>query len=188
MYRKAIHVIFFFIFFLPYLQNHGLLRSRNFVIMVTWRNDFSSLLETYKLNRSIWFYASTMSRILSRENDDSFALRYLTKSCSCGLSRLTGLARLTKYFLCKKFNMFIWISLARFPITHVSQLKIALSTSNITAALVKKKFKHDSEYVIPNPRQRLVTLTKVSRFCRSQDRTASWSLMRVTHKFDYLPR
>ena len=58
--------------------------------------------------------------------------------------------------------MFIWISLARFPITHVSQLKIACSTSNITAALVKKKFKHDSEYVIPNPRQRLVTLTKVS--------------------------
>ena len=37
--------------------------------MVTWRNDFSSLLETYKLNRSVWLYASTMSRILSRENE-----------------------------------------------------------------------------------------------------------------------
>ena len=66
-------------------------------------------IKTYKLNRSIWFYASTMSRILSRENDDSVGLRYLTKGCSCGLSRLTGLARLTKNFFCKKFNMSIWI-------------------------------------------------------------------------------
>ena len=66
-------------------------------------------IKTYKLNRSIWFYASTMSRILSRENDDSVGLRYLIKGCSCGLSRLTGLARLTKNFFCKKFNMSIWI-------------------------------------------------------------------------------
>ena len=97
-------------FFLPYLQNHGLLRSRNFVTMVRWRNDIFSLLETYKLNRSIWFYASTEWVEFYLEKMNKWTnLRYLTKGCSCGLSRLTGLARLTKYFLCKKFNMFIWI-------------------------------------------------------------------------------
>ena len=31
----------FLSFFLPYLQDHGLLRSTNFAIMATWRNDFS---------------------------------------------------------------------------------------------------------------------------------------------------
>ena len=30
--------------FPPYLQHHGLLRSRNFATMATWRNDLSSLL------------------------------------------------------------------------------------------------------------------------------------------------
>ena len=30
--------------FPPYLQHHGLSRSRNFATMATWRNDFSSLL------------------------------------------------------------------------------------------------------------------------------------------------
>lgn len=80
---------FFRYFFLPYLQNHGLLRSKNFVTKVTWRNDFSLLLEkkikTYKLNRSIWFYASKMSskNIIPRKwTSDSFGLRYLTKGCS----------------------------------------------------------------------------------------------------------
>ena len=31
-------------FFLPYLQDHDLLRSRNFATMATWHNNFSSLL------------------------------------------------------------------------------------------------------------------------------------------------
>ena len=34
-----------FFFFLPYLQDHDLLRSKDFDIMATQRNDFSSLLE-----------------------------------------------------------------------------------------------------------------------------------------------
>ena len=44
MHRKVIHVNFFRFFFLPHLQYHGLLRSRNFATMATWRNDFISLL------------------------------------------------------------------------------------------------------------------------------------------------
>ena len=32
-----------FRFFLPYLQDHDLLRSKNFVSMTMWRDDFSSL-------------------------------------------------------------------------------------------------------------------------------------------------
>ena len=39
--RKFIPVHFFFFFFLPCLQDHSFLRSRNFVTMATWRNDFS---------------------------------------------------------------------------------------------------------------------------------------------------
>ena len=31
-------------FFLPYLQDHNLLRSRNFATMATWHHNFSSLL------------------------------------------------------------------------------------------------------------------------------------------------
>ena len=33
---------FFRFFFLPYLRDHGVLRSRNFATMATWRNNFSS--------------------------------------------------------------------------------------------------------------------------------------------------
>ena len=40
MHRKNIHVIYI-VFFLPYLQDHGLLRSRHFATMATSRNDFS---------------------------------------------------------------------------------------------------------------------------------------------------
>ena len=39
MQRKVTHVIF--IVFLPYLQDHGLLRSTNFATMATYGNDFS---------------------------------------------------------------------------------------------------------------------------------------------------
>ena len=43
VHRKVIHVIsFFFRFFLTYLQDRGLLISRNFATMVTWRNNLSS--------------------------------------------------------------------------------------------------------------------------------------------------
>ena len=31
-----------FVFFLPYFQDHGLSRSKDFSTMATWRNDFSS--------------------------------------------------------------------------------------------------------------------------------------------------
>ena len=45
---KVIHVNYFFFLFyfsaMQYLQNHGLLRSRYFATMVTWRNDLSYLL------------------------------------------------------------------------------------------------------------------------------------------------
>ena len=40
--RKVIH--FKASVFPPYLQFHGLFRSRNFATVATWRNDFSSLL------------------------------------------------------------------------------------------------------------------------------------------------
>ena len=45
MHRKVIHVIFF-IFFLPDLQDHSLLRSRNFATMVIWHDNFSPLLQS----------------------------------------------------------------------------------------------------------------------------------------------
>ena len=45
MHRKVLSIFSFSLFsLLQYLQEHGLLRSRNFVTMVTWCNDFSSLL------------------------------------------------------------------------------------------------------------------------------------------------
>ena len=45
MHRKVLSIFSFSLFsLLQYLQDHGLLRSRNFVTMVTWCNDFSSLL------------------------------------------------------------------------------------------------------------------------------------------------
>ena len=43
MRRRVIQTFQLFRFFLPYLQDHGLLRSRNFVTMATWRNDVFSL-------------------------------------------------------------------------------------------------------------------------------------------------
>ena len=45
MHRKVIHLNFF-IFFLPDLQDHSLLRSRNFATMVTWHDNFSPLLQS----------------------------------------------------------------------------------------------------------------------------------------------
>ena len=48
MHRKVIHVNFFSIFFLPYLQDHGSFRSRNFATMATRGSDFSSLIPTHK--------------------------------------------------------------------------------------------------------------------------------------------
>ena len=42
MHSKVIYVNFVD-FFLPYLQDHGLLRSRNFASMTVWRDDVSSL-------------------------------------------------------------------------------------------------------------------------------------------------
>ena len=43
--------VIFFISFLPYFQVHGLLSSRNFVTMATWRKDFL-LLTVYKAHIS----------------------------------------------------------------------------------------------------------------------------------------
>ena len=45
------HSHFFSICFLPYLQVHGLLSSRNFVTRATWRKDFL-LLTVYKVHIS----------------------------------------------------------------------------------------------------------------------------------------
>ena len=43
-YTGKSYMLIFSFFFLQYLQYHGLLRSRNFATMATWRNDFFSLL------------------------------------------------------------------------------------------------------------------------------------------------
>ena len=40
--KSSTSFLFFSFFFLTYLQDHGLLISRNFATMVTWRNDLSS--------------------------------------------------------------------------------------------------------------------------------------------------
>ena len=39
-------IFFSFLFLKPYLQKQGLWRSRNFVSMVTWRNNFFSLFQS----------------------------------------------------------------------------------------------------------------------------------------------
>ena len=48
----ACQIFSFFVlfFFLPYLQDHALLRSRSFATMASWRNDFSSVLLLIRLN------------------------------------------------------------------------------------------------------------------------------------------
>ena len=49
MHWKVIHVNFFSFFqVLPYLQDHGSLRSRNFATVATRGSDFSSLIPTLK--------------------------------------------------------------------------------------------------------------------------------------------
>ena len=40
------YISIFSFFFVPYLQDHGLLRSRNFASMARWRKDFCTLPET----------------------------------------------------------------------------------------------------------------------------------------------
>ena len=52
-YRFVLHVNFV-VFFLPYLQDHGLLRSRNRATIATWRNDFSSLQANKTRKRHIY--------------------------------------------------------------------------------------------------------------------------------------
>ena len=42
MQRKVIHV-HFFVFFLPFIQDHGFFESRSFATMATWHNHFSFL-------------------------------------------------------------------------------------------------------------------------------------------------
>ena len=57
-------------FFWPYLQDHSLLRSRNFATMVMWRNDFSSLLSHWLIgnqNRSV-FMISFLNNDIIRVN------------------------------------------------------------------------------------------------------------------------
>ena len=53
MHRKFIHVKFVG-FFLPYLQDHGLLRSRDRATIATRRNDFSSLQANKTRKRHIY--------------------------------------------------------------------------------------------------------------------------------------
>ena len=43
MHRKVILYLLVFLFLLPYFQDHGLLRSRNFATMTTWCNNLSFL-------------------------------------------------------------------------------------------------------------------------------------------------
>ena len=47
MYKKVIRVNFSH-FFLPYLHDHGSLRSRNFATVTTRGSDFSCLIPTHK--------------------------------------------------------------------------------------------------------------------------------------------
>ena len=53
-----------FFVFLPYLQDHGLLRCINFATMATWRNNFSSLLllRVTPLFSSIFFQREKQER------------------------------------------------------------------------------------------------------------------------------
>ena len=48
MHKKVIRVNFFSFFFLPYLHDHGSLRSRNFATVTTRGSDFSCLIPTHK--------------------------------------------------------------------------------------------------------------------------------------------
>ena len=40
--HRVMSIFFFFVFLFCHLQDHGLLRSRNFATIATWRNDFPS--------------------------------------------------------------------------------------------------------------------------------------------------
>ena len=52
--KKSMSYHFSF-FYLPYLQDHGLWRSRNFATMATWRNDFSLCVLGFKINtKKLW--------------------------------------------------------------------------------------------------------------------------------------
>jgi len=49
MHRKVIHVSFFFFFFLLYLQDRGLLRTRNFL---PWQRDVTTTLHPLRIHSS----------------------------------------------------------------------------------------------------------------------------------------
>ena len=49
MHRKVIHVSFFFFFFLLYLQDYGLLRTRNFL---PWQRDVTTTLHPLRIHSS----------------------------------------------------------------------------------------------------------------------------------------
>ena len=67
MHRKIIHVIFPS-FFLPYLHDHGLLRSRNFATVATCRKDFSYW--------QLWWHM-TVSYMDNTKSGGSFQLKYI---------------------------------------------------------------------------------------------------------------
>ena len=77
-----------FFVFLPYLQDHGLLRCINFATMATWRNNFSSLLllRVTPLFSSIFFSeksrrgsnSSAQSKADWEKNDKSLRVRDAT--------------------------------------------------------------------------------------------------------------
>ena len=77
-----------FLVFLPYLQDHGLLRCINFATMATWRNNFSSLLllRVTPLFSSIFFSeksrrgsnSSAQSKASWEKNDKSLRVRDAT--------------------------------------------------------------------------------------------------------------
>ena len=79
-------------FFLPYLQDHALLRSRSFATMVTWRNDFSSLFLLIRSNSQFCEcgYFKVAEHSLAVCECISFAKSWQEKGCSSQAEKYTN--------------------------------------------------------------------------------------------------
>ena len=53
MHRKVIHVNFY-VYILPYLRDHSVLRSRNYATMATWGNNLSSEILSHDLKSGVF--------------------------------------------------------------------------------------------------------------------------------------
>ena len=106
IYRKVINVNFFVFFFVPYLQEHGLLRSKNLATMATWREDFSSLLgSTYNLQISVSMVCLTIAcrAFIGSRTNAGYVTIFVVKFAFCAIfARVSvytifGFARIINY-------------------------------------------------------------------------------------------